>query len=170
MLNFITYEEAQEVLYDSSYEEYKEYFDAQHSIGFATNDAEAIIDVTSIINKNSKATLSPYGTYDENVNTPITVDATIYKALYPMTDITASGITLDTINAGKYRYIAVSRDLMEEGFTFGSRVMISGTGSHDGIWVVEDLMHQRWKRRIDFLSDADAPLNRWSDVKILKLD
>ena len=56
MLNFITYEEAQEVLYDSSYEEYKEYFDAQHSIGFATNDAEAIIDVTSIINKNSKAT------------------------------------------------------------------------------------------------------------------
>ena len=44
MLNFITYEEAQEVLYDSSYEEYKEYFDAQHSIGFATNDAEDIIN------------------------------------------------------------------------------------------------------------------------------
>ena len=170
MLNFITYEEAQEVLYDTSYAGYKEYFDAHYPMGYPSSDADAAVEMTSTIRKNSEATLSPYGKATSDAHTPVIVEATIYKALHPMTDITASGITLDTINAGKYRYIAVSRDLAEEGFTFGTRVMISGTGTHDGIWVVEDLMHQRWEKRIDFLSDADAPLNRWSDVKILKLD
>lgn len=98
------------------------------------------------------------------------VTGTIYKPTYPMTDITASGKKIDTLHASAHRWIAVSRDLQREGFTFGTKVLISGTGSHDGIWEVQDVMNRRWHRRIDFLSDLDAPNNYWEDVVITKLN
>ena len=87
-----------------------------------------------------------------------------------MTDITASGKLIDTMNASSHRWIAVSRDLQKEGFTFGAKVLIIGTGTHDGVWEVQDVMNKRWKRRIDFLSDYYAPNNYWKDVTIRILD
>lgn len=42
--------------------------------------------------------------------------------------------------------LAVSRDLIEEmGLTFGQRVLIPGYG----LFEVRDLMHPRWKRKVD---------------------
>lgn len=96
--------------------------------------------------------------------------ATIYKPTYPMTDLTASGKKIDTLNASAHRWIAVSRDLQAKGFDFGAQVLISGTGTHDGIWEVQDVMNRRWKSRIDFLSDPDAPQDRWKNVMITKLN
>lgn len=98
------------------------------------------------------------------------VTATIYKPTHPMTDITASGRKIDTLHASSHRWIAVSRDLQQKGFDFGTQVLISGTGSHDGIWEVQDVMNRRWQQRIDFLSDLDAPDNYWENVMITKLN
>lgn len=170
LLNFINHDKAEENIKNLSDDDYREYFERHFPIAYAAID-HSVMPVKNIAEACAEidAALSPLG---EKPSTPTThqVLATIYKALHPMTDLTASGIRLDTINAGKYRYIAVSRDLHRQGFTFGTRVMISGTGTHDGIWEVQDLMHSRWKNRIDFLSDADAPLNCWESVTMVKLD
>lgn len=96
--------------------------------------------------------------------------ATIYKPTFPMTDLTASGKKIDTLHASAHRWIAVSRDLQKKGFDFGTRVLVSGTVSHDGIWEVQDVMNRRWKNRIDFLSDLDAPDDLWKNVMITKLN
>lgn len=45
------------------------------------------------------------------------------------------------------RTIAVSRDLFDDGWTFGRSVYIAGFG----VFVVEDLMHRRHTQRIDIL-------------------
>lgn len=45
------------------------------------------------------------------------------------------------------RTIAVSRDLFDDGWTFGRSVYIAGLG----VFVVEDLMHRRHTQRIDIL-------------------
>ena len=45
------------------------------------------------------------------------------------------------------RTIAVSRDLFNEGWTFGRSVYIAGLG----VYVIEDLMHARHIQRIDIL-------------------
>jgi 3D (Asp-Asp-Asp) domain-containing protein len=45
------------------------------------------------------------------------------------------------------RTIAVSRDLFNDGWTFGRSVYISGLG----VFVIEDLMHRRHTQRIDIL-------------------
>jgi len=47
--------------------------------------------------------------------------------------------------------VAVSRDLFYSGWAFGSRIYIEGLG----IYKINDLMHERWKSRIDvFMSNT----------------
>ena len=36
----------------------------------------------------------------------------------------------------------------------------------DGYWVIQDRMHPRWDRRIDFLVDSSITGGKWEDVKI----
>ena len=43
--------------------------------------------------------------------------------------------------------IAVSRDLFEDGWTFGKKVYIEGMG----IYTIGDLMNKKWEKRIDIL-------------------
>jgi 3D (Asp-Asp-Asp) domain-containing protein len=43
--------------------------------------------------------------------------------------------------------IAVSRDLLEAGWTFGKRVWIK----NHGVFVINDLMNKRYKKRIDIV-------------------
>lgn len=83
--------------------------------------------------------------------------ATYYNAVESQCDgdplVTASGarIDLDSLNKYQYRWIAISRDLLEF-YKFGDSVFIeSDNKSVEGWWVVNDLMNRRWSRRIDFL-------------------
>ncbi|MBI9085474.1 MAG: 3D domain-containing protein [Desulfobacterales bacterium] len=50
--------------------------------------------------------------------------------------------------------IAVSRDLFKAGWVFGKKVYIQG----EGVFVILDLMHDRWEKRIDIVlfSKKDA--------------
>ena len=100
----------------------------------------------------------------------ILVTATVYNAVPEQTDsdplITASGAVIEACCPGDHRWIAVSRDLESEGFVFGAKVRITGTGEYDGIWTVQDRMHSRWIRRIDLLVDNHISYGKWHNVKL----
>jgi 3D (Asp-Asp-Asp) domain-containing protein len=100
----------------------------------------------------------------------ITVVATIYHADPTQTDdtpfITASNKVINKHNPAIHRWIAVSRDLESQGFTFGTKVCVEGAGELDGEWTVQDRMNKRWKKRIDFLVNTDMKYGKWNNVKI----
>jgi 3D (Asp-Asp-Asp) domain-containing protein len=64
--------------------------------------------------------------------------------------ITASGFEVSRTNPKKHRIIAVSRDLKKK-LRFGDKVRITGIGKLSGVYVVRDLMHSRWKHKVDIL-------------------
>lgn len=68
------------------------------------------------------------------------------------------------------RWLAVSRDLEADGFTLGSKVLVSGAGEMDGVWTVEDRMNRRWTSRIDFLVSKKITGGKWNQVTIKKID
>ena len=74
------------------------------------------------------------------------VTATAYNSISYQTNsnphITAFG---DSLFPG-LKYIAVSRDLLKRGLKHNIPVKIEGL---EGIYIVKDKMHSRWKNRID---------------------
>jgi 3D (Asp-Asp-Asp) domain-containing protein len=80
------------------------------------------------------------------------VIATAYNSLEYQTDsdpnITAFG---DSLKPG-LKYIAVSRDLYRLGLIENSPVKIQGL---EGIYLVKDKMHSRWKKKIDIYMGVD---------------
>ena len=102
------------------------------------------------------------------------VTATVYHAVPEQTDSTpdqvASGKYIDMSNPLKHRWIAVSKDLEEQGLTFGIRVCVTGAGKLDGIWTVQDRMNRRWKNRIDFLVNDSIKGGKWENVRIEIID
>lgn len=98
-----------------------------------------------------------------------TVRVSMYTTSAAQTDstplITASGFKLDSINPGKHRIIAVSWDL-KKLFKYGDKVRVEGIGKYDGVYVVRDLMHSRWEKKIDILID---PTDKAISFKTAKL-
>jgi len=81
------------------------------------------------------------------------VTATAYNSLGYQTagnpTITAFGDTLEPgMNA-----IAVSRDLLRAGLDHNTKIKIEG---FDGVFLVKDKMHYRWKKRIDIYMGENA--------------
>ena len=107
-----------------------------------------------------------------SVNVDENVVATVYNAVPEQTNSdpghTASMFKLDLSNPYKHRIIAVSRDLLVS-FPMGTRVRVEGT-SYDGIYVVEDKMNKRYKKRIDILINVGMKIGKWNNVKITKID
>lgn len=102
------------------------------------------------------------------------VTLTIYKATESETDstpnITASGFKIDTLNPGKHKIIAVSRDLKKKGWGFGKKVKIKKAGKYNGVYTIRDLMNKRHKNRIDVLVGDDHDPIKLSEVEITLLD
>ena len=105
-----------------------------------------------------------------NLLIEILVTATIYHAVPSQTDdtpfVTASMARINPNNPQGHRWIAVSRDLEKIGFTFGVKVCIEGTDVFDGDWTVQDRMHKRWVKRIDFLVNESVKGGKWNNIKI----
>jgi 3D (Asp-Asp-Asp) domain-containing protein len=83
--------------------------------------------------------------------------------------ITASGFKINPTNPKRHRIIAVSRDLKRK-YKFGQRVKITNAGKYNGEYVIRDLMHSRWKNKIDILinpSDRHTKLRR---VKMYRVE
>jgi 3D (Asp-Asp-Asp) domain-containing protein len=114
--------------------------------------------------------LVPIETYIEPADT-FTVAATVYHATAAQTNsepnITAFGYRIDTTQVDKYRYIAISRDL-EEYFSKGDTVIVSGTWVYDGMWIVADRMNERWNNKIDFLIQRGQYQDVFNNVKIVR--
>ena len=76
--------------------------------------------------------------------------------------ITASGYKIKPNNPKKQRIIAVSRDLKRK-YKFGQKVRIKNAGKYNGVYTVRDVMHHRWKKKIDILinpNDKDTKLKK----------
>jgi 3D (Asp-Asp-Asp) domain-containing protein len=101
------------------------------------------------------------------------VTGTIYHADPSQTNYdhltTASLKTINEKNPYAHRWIAVSRDLEELGFVFGTKVLILGADELDGIWTVEDRMNKRYTKRIDFLVNKKTKPQKWENIRIIKL-
>jgi 3D (Asp-Asp-Asp) domain-containing protein len=91
----------------------------------------------------------------------VTVRVTTYTTDPKQTDdtplITASGFKLHPRNPRKHRIIAVSRDLKKK-LKFGQYVRLDGAGKLDGVYIVQDVMNKRFRKRIDvLLNPNDKP-------------
>ena len=93
------------------------------------------------------------------------VTVTMYHPVRGQTDdtpnITADGTRISIRNAGKYRFVAVSRDLLRSNggpFEYGDYIILEGiNGKYDGVWQVKDTMHPRWDNRVDILCSPGTP-------------
>lgn len=71
----------------------------------------------------------------------------------------------DTLRPGM-KCIAVSRDLLDLGFEHNTAVKISGL---QGIYLVKDKMHYRWRNRIDIYMGLDIVKAREWGIKKRKI-
>ncbi len=90
---------------------------------------------------------------DKYIWDSLNVTATAYNSLAYQTssnpNITAFG---DSLKPG-LKYIAISRDLIRLGLKHNTPVKIEGL---EGIYLVKDKMHSRWKYRIDVYMGVDV--------------
>ena len=112
--------------------------------------------------------------YVEVPSNPIfVVTATVYQAEEEQCDdsplVTASGAKLGSATtAYDHRYIAVSRDLLDE-FPYGTKVQVSGCGYLDGEYTVQDTMNRRFTGMIDILINPDMRIGKWEGVRIKRV-
>ncbi|UWX56541.1 3D domain-containing protein [Maribacter litopenaei] len=96
---------------------------------------------------------------------PMTVTATAYNSFpgqtsYEHPEITAWG---DSIKPG-LKWIAVSRDLIRKGLRHNTLVKID---TFDGIYIVKDKMHPRWRNRIDiYMGEDRQKAKEWGRRKV----
>lgn len=57
--------------------------------------------------------------------------------------------------------VAVSRDLLNQGWTPGKRVWIEGIG----VYTINDIMAKRWKKRFDIFFYATSDAKRFTPIK-----
>ena len=107
------------------------------------------------------------------------VTGTMYSPTLAQCDatpnITADGTKINPNHASQYRYVALSRDLLERWggpFEYGEYIAVEGTqrGKHDGIWQVRDTMNPKWLKRVDFLVTNGTRPFKYDEIKIVKLE
>ncbi|MHA6280494.1 3D domain-containing protein [Salinimicrobium sp. CAU 1759] len=94
----------------------------------------------------------------------ITVTASAYNSLKRQGEgnpvITAWG---DTLHSG-VQSIAVSRDLIKRGLDYKTPVKIEG---FDGVFIVNDKMHPRWRNKIDiYMGEDKQKALKWGRRKV----
>lgn len=95
----------------------------------------------------------------------LAVTATAYTSHPHETDdtpvLTAWG---DTLKPGM-KAIAVSRDLIDKGLTYGTKVSIEGVS---GTYTVRDKMHKRWHRKIDiYMGEDQEAARKWGKRTVI---
>lgn len=103
------------------------------------------------------------------------ITGTVYNAVESQCDgdplHTADGTYIDKSDIENLNYIAISRDLEQQGFKMGDIVEIYHEDEDIcGIYEIHDRMHQRWTNRIDFLMPDHVVLGKWDSITITKLN
>ena len=106
----------------------------------------------------------------------IKVDVTMYQPVWPQSDrtphITADGTTFNINKASRYRYVALSRNLLSRWggpFDYGDFVLIKGALEKDGVYQVRDTMNAKWVNVVDILESKGVRQYRFNNVDLFKL-
>ena len=107
----------------------------------------------------------------------IEVDVTMYRPTRRETDstpnITADGTKIKISEASRYRFVAVSRNLLERwgGFlNYGDFVLLKDAGHKDGIYRVKDTMSARWVNVVDILESPGTDIYKFENASLTLLD
>ena len=93
------------------------------------------------------------------------VEAPTYKPVVAQTDI--KPFHLEDLDI--HRRLAVSIDLLSEGFMIGDIVCVDGAvDGYNGYWFISKIMNKRWANKIDFLDSQTFTVSgsRWENVTI----
>ena len=122
------------------------------------NDKNVRLTSLSEENKTLKDKLYKYETEG------MSVTVTMYQPLRYQTDSTpnilADGTRIRTQEASKYKFIAVSRNLLRRfggWIDYGDFVLLKGSAGKDGVYQVRDTMNPRFVNRIDILESPGTP-------------
>ena len=114
---------------------------------------------------------------DEYKTKETNVTVTMYQPIRGQTDSTpnilADGTRIRVHKASDYKFIAVSRNLLERfggQFKFGDFVLLQGTFTKDGFYQVRDTMNPRFVNRIDILESPGVKPYKFDEAKIIKAD
>ena len=109
------------------------------------------------------------GSEDGTFRTNVTV--TMYHPTKRQTDstpnITADGTKINIWKASKYRYVAVSRDLLSRWggpLNYGDWIVIEGAGKNSGVYQVRDTMNPKWTKRVDVLKTPGTRQFKYDDI------
>ena len=103
------------------------------------------------------------------------VTVTMYNPTPGQTDKTpnelADGTKINPRKASSYRYIALSRNLLNRWggpYNYGDYVVIEGAGIYDGVYQVKDTMSPRFTNRVDILRSRDSKHFKYTNVTLYK--
>ena len=109
------------------------------------------------------------GTFRTNVT------LTMYHPTHEQTDdtpnITADGTKINIWKASKYRYVAVSRDLLARWggpLDYGDWIVIEGAGKNSGVYQIRDTMNPKWTKRVDILKTPGTQQFRYDNITLVK--
>ena len=105
------------------------------------------------------------------------VTVTMYQPVRYQTDSTpnilADGTRIKTEQASKYKFIAVSRNLLKRWggwLDYGDFILLKGTAHKDGVYQVRDTMNPRFVNRVDILESPGVKPYKFEKAQILKTD
>ena len=113
------------------------------------------------------------GSEDGTFRTNVTV--TMYHPTRQQTDstpnITAHGTKINIWKASKYRYVAVSRDLLSRWggpLNYGDWIVIEGAGDQSGVYQVRDTMNPKWTKRVDILKTPGTKQFKYTNITLTR--
>ena len=140
-------------------------------IDYKSDTHKRVIDNLIIENDSLKIRLDNIFEYG------IEVDVTMYRPTRRETDstpnITADGTKIKINEASRYRFVAVSRNLLERwgGFlNYGDFVLLKDAGHKDGIYRVKDTMSARWVNVVDILESPGTDPYKFKNASLTLLD
>ena len=146
---------------------------AFYSVNIIRNNKEFYVaEMNKLLEKNEviQTELNEFHKYG------IEVDVTMYQPLLLQTDstpnITADGTHIRISKASEYKFVALSRNLLNRWggpFDYGDFILIKGTDHKDGVYQVRDTMNPKWVNMVDILESTDVNPYKYVDAQIYKM-
>ena len=109
------------------------------------------------------------GTFRTNVT--VTMNHPTRNQTDSTPDITADGTKINIWKASKYRYVAVSRDLLSRWggpLNYGDWIVIEGAGDQSGVYQVRDTMNPKWTKRVDILKTPGTKQFKYTNITLTR--
>ena len=146
---------------------------AFYSVNIIRNNKEFYVaEMNKLLEKNEviQAELNEFHKYG------IEVDVTMYQPLLLQTDstpnITADGTHIRISKASEYKFVALSRNLLNRWggpFDYGDFILIKGTDHKDGVYQVRDTMNPKWVNMVDILESENVKPYKYVGAQIYKM-